>query len=1384
MITRMRKNQLRITAIMLGLIITVHTGTATAAKLRQPQNLVATTISSTQIRITWDDRSSGEDGHQIWRSLDGVWQQIGTVGTGVELYDDTGLTSATEYCYAVRAYSGSSTSSWSNTDCATTNSVASSSSSSSSTSASGGSSWSGPLDLADTALEVAPLVEPNIVLLTDDSGSMDMGIMTTGPDEGGDGDMGIGSHRYFYTHPDPGATAEQPAYNRYAASDMGGFGNVALTEAYLASQGVAAPYLGTWRAWNKDYNQVYYNENVTYELWDGINSTGGEYADANPAAALYDPFRPGHGSLDLATTLPDYTSSYNGSQVTVPGFYPARYYTWTDTDDDGLVDAGDTHALYEIRTAGTCSADATCPTEFVRPATRIDCETDNGDGTVTCTATKELQNFANWFSYYRKRDLAAKAGLGSVVASNTTARIGFATIWNNDSVNIPVASMNISPNSGNKKALLDKIYDMLPFNGTPLRQNLDKVGKYFECKAGDIYGSSVDSTPGSATCPIFTESQGGACQQNFVVLMTDGFYNGSSPSVGNTDKDTGVTASLFDGRAFEDNYSDTLGDVAMNYYERDLFDDAVLPDYVPATDYDQNRYPESGGVYPLDANGDPQPMHQHMTTYTVSYGVSGSLTAMPADPTLSFAWPDPALSNAAKIDDLRHAAYNGRGEYLSADDPEALSSALNQIFGEIGQSEGAASAVAFNTQNIDSGSLVFRAFFNIKKNSGDLVAHKVNLDGTIETTVEEWSAADELKSRANDTGDDRIVFTYKDTGDSTSAGIPFAWASLTTGVGSQQEQLNQPVPANVVDVGDERLGWLRGHTGNEGENFDDGEFRERVGSDGVKELLGDIVHSAPVFVGQPPFSGRDNLPYPNTDGHLYSQYKLAKLGRKELVYAGANDGMLHAFNANTGREEFAYIPNLVFQNLSSLTHPDYVHQFYVDSTPSANDVYINSSWNTVLVGGLGKGGKGYYALNVTDPSSFDTETNAAANVMWEFNNMDDNALGYSYSQPLIAMSNAGADGAKKWVAIFGNGYNSSSTDGDAYLFVVDLAGGLDGEWTEGTDYVKIATGNGRLESGTDTPNGIGGIRGIDLDHNGTVDYVYAGDLQGNLYRFDLNDSTAINNFHLDGLLYKARYDDVGHTQPITNEPVAIKHPDSGGLIVIFGTGSWMTTDDRTNTAIQSIYGVWDDLGALADATDIDSTANGTVTHGMLVQQHFINQLNEEEGYVVRTSTSNEVVWDNSGADQVRGWYINFDMASADGTKSPEFPGERAVRRFHIRGGLLFVNSIIPKTDNICEVGAGGFELGFCPETGGACDKIIFDLNGDGIFDISDNVGNFEGNASIVTGKRFEGSTPADSSFIGDTQVTQTSDKSIRTSKTNTGGNSLQGRHSWREIGFE
>lgn len=1201
----------------------------------------------------------------------------------------------------------------------------------------------GVLDIADHALEISIGAEPNIVILLDDSGSMDWEAMTTDQTNGGlftgqqrDGsNTGVGPVKHRDNDSDGTADCDfsdgRTGYLYGVEFNSNTYSSSSIGDCDVADE-------QSWRFRNSNFNALYFDPTREYRPWPGVDRNGDTFTNIDITNAPDNPYNPTEyinltsagadikeriirtGSWPFYSyTTESYRKTYDrDSDGSFDGF---RYYTWTDSNGNGLFDNGE-------------------QTEFL----------------IKNASTEIKQNFANWFSYYRSRDLVAKGALGFVIDGLSNARVGFATI-NNESNSIEVASMNASSSSGNKKALLDKIYGSpVPARGTPLRQNLEKVGKYFECLSGNIFDTEDSLT---VTCPL-QAAPIGTCQQNYALLMTDGFYNGSNPSVGNADANT---TNAFDGGAFADTASNTLADVAMHYYKRDL--STTLDNNVPATKNDAARSTLSEG----------DNMHQRMNLYTVGFGVTGSVTSIPSDFTTPFAWPS-TDTNEGKVDDLLHAAYNGRGEYLSASDPEKLATGLSEVFKKIQSESGAASAVAFNTQNVESNTLLFRAFYNPRFNNGDVVAQKISSDGTISDTIT-WSAAAKLDEKITAAG--RIMFTYDKA---NATGVPFNYDSgLTT---AQKTALESPTPTSLPSgygdgdsvIGDERVSYLRGSQTLEGENFDTGQFRERLSSSG---RLGDIIHSTPTFVGAPNFIRRDSEPYPTTTGSLYSEFAEGKASRTEMVYVGANDGMLHAFNANTGEEVFAYIPDILFSKLGELTNPNYDHQMYVDEKVSVNDAFTavtdggTPAWASVLVGALGAGGKGYFALNITDPSSFSTELSAVSQVMWEFTSDDDSDLGLSFSRPIIAMTNTEyGSGEKRWAAIFGNGYNSTSTDGDAALYVVFLDGGLDGVWTAGTDYIKITTGKGKAESsdGT-TPNGLGIPRAIDIDSNGTVDYIYVGDIQGNLFRFDLTSTTTTDWTDSDNqqIIFTATYSST--VQPFVGQPIAVRNPNGTGLIIIAGTGSWFLDSDISSTTIQSLYGIWDTL---------DSKASYPVPRSDLVEQTFTNIAGTVEGTVVRTLTDNLVSYKTTGK-KVMGWYIDFDVLTAGSTTDVEFPGERPVRQLLIRDGILFTNTVIPSTNLYCTSGPGGFQIAISPISGGVGRLTpIFDINNDGAFDSEDNV---PATDTVVSGTRFEGATPSDSSFIGDFLVTQLSDKSIQIIKTDT-SDTATGRLSWRQLFLE
>ena len=317
-------------------------------------------------------------------------------------------------------------------------------------------------------------------------------------------------------------------------------------------------------------------------------------------------------------------------------------------------------------------------------------------------------------------------------------------------------------------------------------------------------------------------------------------------------------------------------------------------------------------------------------------------------------------------------------------------------------------------------------------------------------------------------------------------------------------------------------------------------------------------------------------------GSNYAAFATGQAEKSEMIYVGANDGMLHAFRADTGDESFAFIPTAMRNNLNTLTAPDYgkkdgtPHRYYVDGTPVASDVYFGSAWHKVLIGSLGAGGRQVFALDVTNPASpqllwgFGADTVAGTNLN----------MGNSLPQPTIARLNDPAGGKGKWVALVPGGYqggNNSSGGGGASLFVLDISNGsvlrrldLDGGMTAAELTASLPLGNG-----------LSRVTAVDNTRDGKVDVAYAGDLAGNMWRFDMS-SGDISAWTVQKFFTAKDAD--GKRQAITAAPYVTKHPTGKGDLVIFATGRLLTASDKSNLQRQTVYGVWDrysDSGATA-----------------------------------------------------------------------------------------------------------------------------------------------------------------------------------------------------------
>ena len=874
---------------------------------------------------------------------------------------------------------------------------------------------------------------------------------------------------------------------------------------------------------------------------------------------------------------------------------------------------------------------------------------------------------------------------------------------------------------------------------TPLAGTLSQIGRYFvEGHNESLTLSSANVTspknaytflsdePDYAVSSYKPTAGNGvieySCQQNFVIALTDG-----APS---TDSDYSDDLAKWDDNTV--NHSNTspgdLDDVAAA-----LFDTDLRPDFTDDTN--------------------------NITTYTIGFseGVSSSSTTL-----------------------LTNTAAAGGGSYYDADDASGLSTALNSIASEVQEQVGTSSAVAFNSSQLDTDTAIYFAQFNSGDWSGNLHALPLSDTGTVESVV--WNAATELDTQiTNGTHTVRNIFTYDG-----SEGITFTTANFASFTTAMKNDLYRSVDidgdGNSADgnaTNDDNdaqslINFIRGDATNEGSGAT--QYRDRL------TLLGDIVNSSPVYVGAPQLSWPDYIDDAkfgdSATGESYSDYVASSAAtRTEMLYFGANDGMLHGVKASVsdsdgGEEDFAYIPNFIASNnndagLHYLAEQDYAHNFYVDSSPSISDIYIDrdtvdgssEDWITVLIGGARAGGKGLFALDVSDPSEFSTATNADEIVLWEFTDTD---FGYSYAQPTIAMMPNG-----KWAAIVGNGYNS--TNEKAFLYIIYIEKGIDGSWTAHTndgntandDFIKIATN-------TTTSNGLSTPRVVDLDGDGVADRVYAGDLQGNMWVFDVS-STDHDNWAVaydDGgspatstPLFSAK-DASNNAQPITSQPVLSTHPsvatetNSGSsdynepnVMVFFGTGQFIEPNDLNTTDSMSYYAVWD---ANAHSKTRSSLAART--------------LSTSSG--LRTIAGSAIDW----ATQF-GWYMDLPTT-----------GERMVSSSAIRREVLFFNTIIPD-DTECEDGGTGWLMSVDFATGLAPDFGIFDANDDGTIDDIASTGD-KGFIGVIN----EGGLPSDSAELGDQRYwadssCNDSDKSncIKQAEIDVGEGEGEGRLSWEEL---
>ncbi len=982
------------------------------------------------------------------------------------------------------------------------------------------------------------------------------------------------------------------------------------------------------------------------------------------------------------------------------------------------------------------------------------------DDIAAGNSANQKQNFANWYSFYRTRALSVMSGAITAVngLANDSVRLGWQTInqctsfgtscQGYDNIN---RENRIRTLSAAHKTNLYNWLQRFELNGsTPLRSAMQKAGDYFKT-------SGLNSP--YAKEPYVTLGTELSCRRNYHVLFTDGLWNSSYSNSSIPDNpDSSGTTSLPDGNSYtpqapykdvslttglSSTYtnSDSLADIAFYYWATDLRNATTGALNNNITPYSVDQTGTAAEQY-WNPKNDPATW-QHMVNYTIGLGLSNSLIAAcnydqgsspvvadPNNPTpgcpvwggSTYAGDYTGLKAGTKnwpkingsigtnyghepdghVYDLWHAAINSRGKFFSAENPISLNNAFQSIFSTIVSTNSSSAAAAANSTSIQTGTVLYQAQFNSRDWSGHLynftvssdgTVHDLNNDGKLDGNDANWDAATLIPGYTSIPG--RNIRTYNG-----AAGAEFIWSNLS---GSQQTALK----TNAVGVvgsdtmGQDRLNWLRGDTSKEVRNSG-GIFRNRTVT-----VLGDIINSDPMFSYTEDY-GYSSLPATASERSTYATFVSGKNSRPPMVYDGANDGMLHGFradtgNANSGKELFAYVPAAVYGNLSSLTETDYSHKYFVDGSPSIADAYL-SGWKTVLVGGLGKGGKAIYALDISNPGAF-----TDSHVLWEYSGStapatdgsgitDANGMGLTYSQPQIARLHDGS-----WAAIFGNGYNSQSER--AFLYIVDLSSGI--------LIKKIATN-------TATSNGLSTPRLYDSDNDKIIDFVYAGDLQGNLWKFDLSSSTSASwGLGNGGNPMFIAQNSSSQIQSITSQPTIGGH-STGGVLVYFGTGSYLTNADVTDTTVQSFYAIWD-----------KPLASGTVARSSLVQQTIIEEIasgttktlagctddpaitgNEcvvTYNYDLRATSKNTVDYSSK-----YGWYM--DLLPLSGVAA----GERVVSKPLLKHDRVIFISIIP-SDDPCIPGGNSWLMEMDASTGGATSISSFDFNNDDKFDDKDKL---------------------------------------------------------------
>lgn len=858
-------------------------------------------------------------------------------------------------------------------------------------------------------------------------------------------------------------------------------------------------------------------------------------------------------------------------------------------------------------------------------------------GSPTVKTSEILAKAANWYTYYRDRKNVAKAALGYALQDIPgNVQMGFTTFSYADShASNPLIFDYKTFSGSDKESLYDAIYNEDNAGGTPLREALLNVNNYIK---------NTDKLWFDGSTPL-------SCRRAYNIIISDGNWsdgtvNFNKNSDGTTgSKITGVDNQEYqynpnDSTSYKDSYSGTLADIAMEFWKNDIRPDLNNTLFVPK-DHENPAF------------------WQHIVTHSIS--LNDDISTKP--PTT---WPNVISSSnsAQRYLDMWHASLNSKGKYLFSTDFESLKTSLSTFLHD---ASNLTSTVGFtntgienNGYEINGSSMLYKSFFNPITWSGEIKGFKLSSDGTIlvDSNNQPWEASKQLPSSNN-----RKILAMLKSGSSTST-TAFRWSKL-------------PQAAKDKLSSESVLEYFRGDRSNEGYQYSTGTkgFRVRTSP------IGDFINAKPVFVGNSEY----DYDYDN-----YANFKKSMANRTPVVYAANNGGFLHAFNANTGEELFAITPQLAFDQLNNRSKYDYTHKYVLDGTPKAGDAYFNGQWNTILVTTMATGGQGLFSINITNPDNIN-ENNApslSGNGFWQFDDSNDKDLGYTFARPVISRINS-SDTKSVWGVIVGNGYNNTESDenksstGNAVLYVLNSA--------DGSIIKKIDTGVGKSKDpeGQGKPNGLSSPTVIDYNSDGKADFVYAGDIFGNIWKFNISDNDT-SKWTAKKLFTNTRTP----IQSITTAPDVKQNPTGDGVIVYVSTGRFIGESDTTSTQKNTIYAVLDDM----------SKTNLTLND---LQQQSITSTIESNGRNNRVISNNDIDW-----TEKHGWYLDLPN------------NELVLNRPKLSQGYLLISSYIPDANKtVCTNSQKGYLYALDPLTGGPLVNNVLDINNDNILDSKDLVDN-------------------------------------------------------------